>query len=387
MRGVYGLIDVSALCCRFENVQAGGLWRNVRLLCNLAARWRSRKSVAGETGSVTDIDDLASLLRGLGLVEPGVTVRLTPLAGGVSSDIALVEAAGRRFCIKRALPRLRVAALWEAPVGRNAAEAAWMRAVGGWLPGAAPMVLGQDDESGLFAMEYFPPEAYALWKAELLAGRADVDFAAAVGRDLAIIHGCSAADPSLPAAFANDETFEAIRIEPYLRATGRAHPDLSPRFEELVRITLATRKALVHGDISPKTILRGPNGPVFLDAECAWFGDPAFDLAFCLNHLLLKGARSGARREPYLEAFHALAEAYMRRVTWEEPSALEARAAALLPALFLARVDGKSPVEYLTSEVERDAVRRCAMPLIAAPPARLSEIAEAWSKARRAARD
>jgi aminoglycoside phosphotransferase (APT) family kinase protein len=331
---------------------------------------------------VSSIDDVAASLRALGLIEPGEAVRWTPLTGGVSSDISLVETGARRFCVKRALPRLKVAALWEAPIGRNAAEAAWMRAVARWLPRAVPAVLGQDDEAGLFAMEYLAPEAFPLWKAELLAGRADIAFAAAVGRDLATIHNRSAADPTIPAAFANDATFEAIRVEPYLRATGRAHPELAARFDELADATLATRRALVHGDISPKNILRGPAGPVFLDAECAWFGDPAFDLAFCLNHLLLKGARGGAEREPYLDAFRALGEAYLSRAGWEERSALEARAAALLPALFLARVDGKSPVEYLTTDAERDAVRRCAAPLVAAPPLRLSEIAEAWSRSR-----
>ena len=200
-------------------------------------------------------------------------------------------------------------------------------------------------------------------------------FAAAVGRDLAIIHAQSAADPGIPGEFANDGTFEAIRIEPYLRATGRAHPELASRFDDLARTTLSTKRALVHGDVSPKNILRGPLGPVFLDAECAWFGDPAFDLAFCLNHLLLKGAREGADRTRYGAAFSALAQAYLARVDWESVDGLEARAAALLPALFLARIDGKSPVEYLTLESERAAVRRAAAPLIADPPRRLIDVA------------
>ncbi len=225
-----------------------------------------------------------------------------------------------------------------------------MRAVQRWLPHAVPRVLGEDADAGWFAMEHLAPEDHPLWKAQLLAGTVEVDFAAAVGRDLSIIHARSAADPSLPAAFANDDTFEAIRIEPYLRATGRAHPELASRFDELARVTLATKRALVHGDISPKNILHGPDGPVFLDAECAWFGDPAFDLAFCLNHLLLKGAREGADRTRYIAVFSAVADAYLAGVDWENATEIEARAAALLPAFFLARVDGKSPVEYLTDE-------------------------------------
>ena len=239
-------------------------------------------------------------------------------------------------------------------------------------------ILGEDAKAGLFAMEYLAPEDHRLWKTQLLAGCVEPDFAAAVGRDLAVIHARSATEPGVPAAFANDDTFEAIRIERYLRATGRAHPGLVSRFDVLARTTLQTKRALVHGDVSPKNILQGPHGPVFLDAECAWFGDPAFDLAFCLNHLLLKGAREGADRARYGAAFSALAGAYLARVDWERADDLEARAAALLPALFLARVDGKSPVEYLTRESERAAVRRCAAPLIADPPRRVTDVANAW---------
>ncbi len=326
--------------------------------------------------------DLIEPLRRMGLVRPEDSVRLTPLTGGVSSDISLVEAGGRRFCVKRALPRLKVAALWEVPVKRNAAEAAYMRAVVRWLPRAAPSILGEDPHAGWFAMDYLAPEEHPLWKAQLLAGTVEPDFAAAVGRDLCRIHAHSAADPHIPAAFANDDTFEAIRIEPYLRATGRAHPELAARFDELAHTTLTTKRALVHGDISPKNILKGPEGPVFLDAECAWFGDPAFDIAFCLNHLLLKGAREGADRARYNGAFSALASAYLAGVDWENADGLEARAAALLPALFLARVDGKSPVEYLTQESELATVRRCAEPLVANPPRRLKDIADAWERTR-----
>ena len=324
--------------------------------------------------------DLIEPLRRMGLLKAGESVRLTPLTGGVSSDISLVEADGRRFCLKRALPRLKVAALWEAPVERNASEAAYMRAVARWLPQAVPRVLGEDAKAGWFAMDYLAPEDHPLWKTQLLAGIIEPDFAAAVGRDLAIIHARSAADPGVPAAFANDETFEAIRIEPYLRVTGRVHPELASRFEELAHMTLMTKCALVHGDISPKNVLRGRAGPVFLDAECAWFGDPAFDLAFCLNHLLLKGAREGADRTHYSAAFSALADAYLAGVDWESATEIEARAAALLPALFLARVDGKSPVEYLTRESERAAVRRCAAPLIHNPPPRVKDVADAWER-------
>ncbi len=86
---------------------------------------------------------------------------------------------------------------------------------------------------------------------------------------------------------------------------------------------------------------------------------------------------AGGRR-PSSTASTALSQAYFEGVDWEPADALEQRAAALLPGLFLARVDGKSPVEYLRDEADRERVRRVARPLIADPVARLSSIAAAW---------
>jgi aminoglycoside phosphotransferase (APT) family kinase protein len=165
-----------------------------------------------------------------------------------------------------------------------------------------------------------------------------------------------------------------------LRATAGRHPDLAARLQEIAAVTLAGRQALVHGDISPKNILCGPDGPVFLDAECAWYGDPAFDLAFCLNHLLLKGAWKPQWKAGYLVSFHRLAQAYLARIDWEPAPSLEARCAALLPALWLARVDGKSPVEYLVDEAIRARVRQAARHLLKVPVTRLSEVADFWSR-------
>ncbi|HZR04188.1 MAG TPA: phosphotransferase, partial [Burkholderiales bacterium] len=169
-----------------------------------------------------------------------------------------------------------------------------------------------------------------------------------------------------------------IRLEPYLIATGRVHPDLSFRLDALARRTLATHLALIHGDISPKNILCGPRGPVFLDAECAWYGDPAFDLSFCLNHMLLKCTWRPQWSNRYLGCFDALAGAYLESVDWEPVQMLERRSAELLPALFLARVDGKSPVEYINEDWQREAVRRVARRLLASPVDRLELVAAAW---------
>jgi aminoglycoside phosphotransferase (APT) family kinase protein len=153
---------------------------------------------------------------------------------------------------------------------------------------------------------------------------------------------------------------------------------LATKIEDLVKATQAYAVALVHGDVSPKNILVGVEGPVLIDAECAWWGDPAFDIAFCLNHLLLKCLWNPPATDAFLASFEALSQAYFEGVDWELASGLERRAAALLPGLFLARVDGKSPVEYLRDEADRERVRRVARALIAAPVPHLASVAAAW---------
>jgi 5-methylthioribose kinase len=314
-----------------------------------------------------------------GLAAPDRGPRLVPLSGGVSSDIWRAELDGRSVCVKRALPRLKVEALWQAPLERSGYEAAWLEVARALVPEAAPPLLHYDRIAGALVMPWLDPAEHRLWKAELAAGRAEPEVAAALGARLGRLHRATAIDARLAERFATDEIFHAIRLEPYLLATARRHPDLQPALERLARRTAGTKLALVHGDVSPKNILVGPEGPVLLDAECAWYGDPAFDLAFCLNHLLLKCLWVPAAARGFLAGFDALLEAYMEAVVWEPRSALEARAAALLPGLLLARVDGKSPVEYLPLEAQKDRVRRIARSFLAIPERSLAPLRAAWA--------
>ena len=325
-------------------------------------------------------ETILAFLRSAGLAGANEVPAAEPLTGGVSSDIWKVALAQGTVCVKRALPRLRVAQVWEAPVGRNRFERLWMETAAAIVPGIAPRVLAADD-SGIFAMEYLDPERHPLWKAELAAGRASPAFAARMGQALVSIHAGTADRSDIATRFATDASFHAIRLEPYLLATGRAHPALAGRLEALAAKTAATRVALVHGDVSPKNILAGPTGPILLDAECAWYGDPAFDLAFCLNHLLLKCLWVPASREAFLKCFDAFADAYLSGVEWEVRNDLEARAAALLPGLLLARVDGKSPAEYITTEADKDKVRAVGSALLRQPVAHLAQVREAWRSA------
>jgi aminoglycoside phosphotransferase (APT) family kinase protein len=303
-----------------------------------------------------------------------------PLTGGVSSDIWRIDLPSGPICIKRALAKLRVAADWRAPVERNLYEARWMRVAAGAVPHASPALLGQDEATGTLAMQYLSPDRYKLWKTQLREGLVDPAFAAAVADSLGRIHAATAADPALAAQFPTDTIFYDIRLEPYLAHTATAHPDLADRLRHLIEVTQHNKRALVHGDVSPKNILSGPDGPVFLDAECGWWGDPAFDLAFCLNHLMLKCLWVPTAAAALLDSFAAMTARYLPLVSWESPITLEARTAHLLPALFLARVDGKSPVEYITRDDQRDRVRKVARRLLADPFDRLSDVVQAWRK-------
>ena len=319
----------------------------------------------------------AQALRELGLAGPEALCG-APLTGGVSSDIWRIDTPAGPICAKRALSKLRVAAEWHAPIERNLYEARWMQVADAAHPGCAPTVLGQHPGLGVLAMCYLPK--HALWKQQLLDGHAHGVTAQAVGRTLARIHAHSAARPELASQFPSDAIFFDIRLEPYLLATAQRHADLADRLTALVRQTQAHPRALVHGDVSPKNILVDAQGPVFLDAECAVWGDPAFDLAFCLNHLLLKCLWRPAATQAYLQCFDALAHSYLAGVDWEPPDALELRAATLLPGLLLARVDGKSPVEYLSQDAQRHTVRRAARALLIEPVQRLGGVALAWRK-------
>jgi tRNA A-37 threonylcarbamoyl transferase component Bud32 len=322
---------------------------------------------------------VAGFLRRTGLLAPGAgDPALTALAGGVSSDLWRADLPSGPVCVKSALPQLKVARQWLAPTSRNRVEYEWLRFAQPLAPGQIPRALAHDESACLFAMEYLPPDRYPVWKTLLLAGQADAGAARDVGSLLGRLHAASALDPAAATLFATDENFDALRITPYLRVTALAHPDLRQRLADLAARTAGTHLAVVHGDVSPKNILLGPDGPVLLDAECAWYGDPAFDVAFCINHLLIKSVKVPAAAGALRTAARALASAHAGHVRWEPVGRLDGRVASLTPALALARVDGSSPVEYLT-EAERATVRSAGRALLIAPPTTVSDLVDRWA--------
>ncbi len=173
-----------------------------------------------------------------------------------------------------------MAADWQAPIERNRYEARWMQVASAAVPGSAPRVLGQHRELGVLVMGYLPD--HTLWKQQLRDGGADMRHRARRGPH-AGAHPCPLGGTARTgrATFDSQAIFFDIRLEPYLLATAEAHPDLPTGCARWCA-DAGSCLALVHGDVSPKNILVGTRrGPVLLDAECAVWGDPAFDLAFC----------------------------------------------------------------------------------------------------------
>lgn len=330
------------------------------------------------TLTAEEIDEIAGSLIRMGLVDHGETPELSALTGGISSLIVRAVTSHGVFCVKRALPQLKVAVEWRVPVDRNSAEVGWMRIVEEIEPGAVPAILGEDSIGKAFAMAWLDPADHPVWKSQLLEGRADVSTARTVGTILSRVHNACANDAEIARQFANDSNFHAIRLDPYFAAAAAAHPDCSPALNALIQRTGMTRRTLVHGDVSPKNILVGLDGPVFLDAECAWYGDPAFDLAFCLAHLLLKCVWRPDVTPGYLECFDAFAAANLNAVTWEPASELEERTCIMLAGMLLARIDGKSPVEYITDGADKNRVRKLARRYLLEPAARLGAMRAAW---------
>lgn len=328
-----------------------------------------------------DTADLCEALVDLGLIKAGEQPRFSFMTGGVSCDVAKVETAdGQVFVIKKALAQLRVAAEWLASAERSAFEVQWLKLVSARVSAdLVPEVIAELPERHIFVMAYLPVETHLVWKAELLEGRVDPEFAGALGRSLVQIHATTAGDPALAQQFATDDLFMALRIDPFLLHVARSQADVAPTLEALA-IDLQSRKiALVHGDVSPKNILIGPKGPVILDAECAVYGDPAFDLAFCLTHLLIKSVFLEDKCELLIDSARSLVGAYLSGVRWEDPQDLSRRTAKLVSALLLARLDGKSPAAYLTDERDKQLIRHQAKTFLKDPTLDLAQLIDRWT--------
>jgi len=311
------------------------------------------RTVSGNSPSFSGAHEVLDALRDAGLLTGAA--RMAPLPGGVSSDIALVESDRERFVVKRSLARLKVADLWICDTRRTVTEFRAIDYAGRFLPEATPRLLWTDARLHCFAMEFYGA-GFQTWKTALLRGDVDLATGVRVARLLAALHRGSWNDAAAADSFAAHDDFHALRLEPYLLTTGRRHPDLASEFQAEVDRLRSTALALVHGDWSPKNLLVSGDRLIILDWEVACFGDPAFDAAFLLNLLYLKSLYNSRDLPRYLELTRVFRATYGRE-TFPLDADLDRRIRRLTLLLLLARIDGKSPVEYIADPLAKQVVR------------------------------
>lgn len=312
--------------------------------------------------------ELIGYLRGRGHVGQDENPRITVLAGGVSNRTVLVERDnGTAWVLKQALAKLRVASDWFSSPERIHREALGLR----WLshltpPGVIPRLIFEDHENHFLAMEAVPLP-HENWKTILLRGEVDDGAVEQFGRLLGGIHRqAMARREELEPVFRDSSFFESLRLEPYYIYSAGQTAAAGAFLRELIAETRAARRTLVHGDFSPKNILIRNHGLVLLDYEVIHWGDPAFDLGFALTHFLSKAHHLRAHRKKFADAAHLFWKSY-------NDNSCEARAVRHTLGCLLARVDGRSPLEYLEAD-ERRRQRAAVLELMAAPPSAMDEL-------------
>lgn len=324
-----------------------------------------------------DKSKLASYLADNGLVAERDQLNIEHLGGGVSNKIVRVTSAERSFVVKQAQPKLQVRVDWFAPVDRVLIEAKTMRVLRDLLPpGTVPEVLFIDSDRFLYAMECVPASAET-WKAKLLKGEADLGVAAMAGQILGMMHGRTAGDPGIRPMFEDTRILHALRIDPCFTYLAGVHPDAGRMINEQVERLLNVKLCLVHGDYTPKNMLIDGDRLVLLDYEIAHWGNPALDSGFVLAHLMLKAIHSPQWAVRYVQAGRTLWEAYSREFPLASDGETEAATAHIVPHLMLARIDSKSPVEYLSAEERKDFARKLAGRFIHRPAQTLESLFQA----------
>jgi 5-methylthioribose kinase len=298
-----------------------------------------------------------------GVFSPADDLEIAELGGGVSNIVLRAESTARAVVLKQALPRLRVAEEWLAKRERAINEAEALRLLGGITPDHLPELIDLDRERCALVTSA-APAGWTSWKERLLGGHADPQIARSLGEILARWHATTLLDGRVRALFPDTVLFDQLRVDPYYRATAAHRLDLAGHIEGYVERMQHNRLCLVHGDFSPKNVLVG-DGIWVIDFEVAHVGDPVFDVAFMLNHLLLKRVHLPGSRgaEESVRAFWAGYEGAVPEALLPDRQYLHGQ----LGCLMVARVEGKSPVEYL-SDRERVAVAELGSSLLRDPP-------------------
>lgn len=335
-----------------------------------------------------DIENRESLIEFLharGLLPAGEALaQYAVLAGGVSNKTVVVALqGGQHWVIKQCLSKLRVQVDWFTSPERIHREAEALRVLPGLIgPARTPGLVDEDHEAHVLIMQAIP-QPHRNWKHMLLEGELQADHVRQFGEMLAALHSGSAArlaDYETP--FADRSFFETLRLEAYYGFAAQQAPGAAAFYARLLDDTRAQRLALVHADYSPKNVLVREGQLILLDHETMHIGDPAFDIGFSMTHLLSKAHHVAGSRAAFAEAASLHWATYQAHsmAAFAHSADYEARAARHVLGCLLARVDGRSPLEYL-SAAERERQRRVVLALMAQPPARIDELVTRFIRA------
>jgi len=320
-------------------------------------------------------DNAVAYLRSVGQLDPG-PVRVEVLGGGVSNVVLRIEAPGRLFVLKQSRPQLRTREAWFSDLDRVYRELEVMQALGPLLPaGVVPAVLFIDRPNYAFTMSHAPREA-RVWKEVLLAGQVNLGLGEYVGRVLGLLHETTAGRPALVEPFGDRTAFVQLRVDPFYRRIQERCPDVADAVAALIGQVLEVREALCHGDYSPKNILVHADAFMLVDYETAHRGDPTMDLGFFLSHLMLKALRAGAGRRELFALTRSFWRGYASAAHFRPLPELAARGIGHFGLCLLARIDGTSPVDYLTAEPQRQAARRLGREVLLDRPSSWDEVLE-----------
>jgi fructosamine-3-kinase len=326
--------------------------------------------------------DLKTYLVTHGHFSPDEPLTCQVLAGGVSNKTVWVQRAnGEAWVLKQALPKLRVKADWFSDPMRIQKEALGLRWLATLTPvGTIPALGFQDDAHHILAMAAVP-QPHTNWKTQLLSGEILPNHIVQFGQILGQIHrGSAERHKELAPIFEDRQFFESLRLEPYYQYTAQQQPDSAPFYAALISETRQQLLTIVHGDYSPKNILVHQEKLILLDHEVIHFGDPAFDVGFSLTHLLSKAHHLRHKRAAFLQAADLYWQTYLETlgaVVWRDT--LEPRAVRHTVACLLARVDGRSPLEYLT-ETERQTQRAATLRLMHTLPTTIPDLIQMFDK-------
>ncbi|MCY3779165.1 MAG: aminoglycoside phosphotransferase family protein [Chloroflexi bacterium] len=313
--------------------------------------------------NIEEAESLLRYLRERRFVDRDENPRFQILRGGVSNRTVLVRRmSGEDWVLKQALRKLRVAVDWFSAPERIHREAKGLRWLGDVIPGHVPRYIFEDEQHHILGMTAVA-QPHENWKHALLSGRTSIEQAQSFGRLLARIHSAVESNSGLRDEFAERRFFEELRLEPYYGYTASQVPEARDFLQRLTADTGSRRVALVHGDYSPKNVLVYKGRLMLLDHEVIHFGDPAFDVGFSLAHFLGKALHLPRHRADFLGMARAYWRRYSGALSSQMVEAVCSRAARHTLACMLARVAGRSPLEYLDSD-ERRRMQQIALRLI-----------------------